>query len=183
MKNTKNKKSKIQNNKVKKNSIALLITIFLLVIGMFYLIEGTEFLLPEIDEATASYISFNNSNSTDMIKITNLTKMKDTVGKSILNTHRHVFEISGKKDEKYNIELYSLGNKINKKYIKYILLKNDKIIEVGNLETKEENNNGGIILYQDIIKEENTYEIKMWIDKEFNKKISNVSYEIKVNSR
>ena len=64
MKNTKNKKSKIQNNKVKKSSIALLITVFLLVIGMFYLIEGTEFLLPEIDEATASYISFNNSNST-----------------------------------------------------------------------------------------------------------------------
>ena len=91
--------------------------------------------------------------------------------------------VKGKKDEEYNIELYSLGNKINKKYIKYILLKNDKIIEVGNLETKEENNNGGIILYQDIIKEENTYEIKMWIDKEFNKKISNVSYEIKVNSR
>ena len=57
------------------------------------------------------------------------------------------------------------------------------ILEIGNLEEKDENNNGGIILYQDTIKDNNTYEIKMWIDKEFEKKIDNVSYEIKVNSR
>ena len=50
-------------------------------------------------------------------------------------------------------------------------------------DSKIVNNNGDIILYQDTIKDNNTYEIKMWIDKEFEKKIDNVSYEIKVNSR
>ena len=183
MKNNKRKRNPIQNNKIKKSSIFLLVIVIILAAGMFYIIKDTDVLIPKIDEATASYISFNNSNSTDMIKITNLTKMKDSIGKSIINTHSQTFEVFGKKDEEYNIELYSIGNKIDNKYIKYIIIKNKNILEIGNLEEKEENNNGDIILYQDTIKDNNTYEIKMWIDKEFEKKIDNVSYEIKVNSR
>lgn len=183
MKNNKRKKYPIQNNKIKKSSVLLLVLIIALAAGMFYIIKDTDILIPKIDEATASYISFNNSNSTDMIKITNLTKMKDSIGKSVINTHSQIFEVSGKKEEEYNIELYSIGNKIDNKYIKYIIIKNKNILEIGNLEEKDENNNGGIILYQDTIKDNNTYEIKMWIDKEFEKKIDNVSYEIKVNSR
>ena len=118
-----------------------------------------------------------------MLKINNLKKMQRELGKSVLNTHKVNFDISGNKNEYFNIELYSIGNKIEKEYINYVLKKNDEVIEVGCLETKEENNNGGIILYQGKIIENNSYEIKMWIDDEYKKKIDNVSYEIKINSR
>lgn len=183
MKNTKNKKRQIRNNKIKKSSIALLIFIIVMTLSAFYLISGTDLLLPSIDEATASYISFNNSKSTDMLKINNLKKMKKELGKSVLNTHKVNFDISGNKNEYFNIELYSIGNKIEKEYINYILKKNNEVIEVGSLETKEENYNGGIILYQGKIIKNNSYEVKLWIDDEYNKKIDNVSYEIKINSR
>lgn len=177
----KNKEKK--NNRIKKRSIVLLIFIVVLTISVFYLINGTELLIPKIDEATASYISFNNSNSTDMLKINNIKRMKHKIGKSILNTYKETFNVSGTKNENFNIELYSIGNKIDKKYINYVLLKNNNIIEIGNLENKEETNNGGIILYQGKIINDNTYEIKMWIDEDYKEKTQNVSYEIKINSR
>ena len=177
----KNKEKK--NNRIKKRSIVLLIFIVVLTISAFYLINGTELLIPKIDEATASYISFNNSNSTDMLKINNIKRMKHNIGKSILNTYKETFNVSGTKNENFNIELYSIGNKIDKKYINYVLLKNNNIIEIGNLENKEETNNGGIILYQGKIIDDNSYEIKMWIDEDYKEKTQNVSYEIKINSR
>ncbi|MBQ8534657.1 MAG: hypothetical protein IJ463_03115 [Bacilli bacterium] len=177
----KNKEKK--NNRIKKRSIVLLIFIVVLTISAFYLINGTELLIPKIDEATASYISFNNSNSTDMLKINNIKRMKHNIGKSFLNTYKETFNVSGTKNENFNIELYSIGNKIDKKYINYVLLKNNKIIEIGNLENKEETNNGGIILYQGKIINDNSYEIKMWIDEDYKEKTQNVSYEIKINSR
>lgn len=177
----KNKKKK--NNRIKKRSIVLLIFIVVLTISVFYLINETKLLIPKIDEATASYISFNNSNSTDMLKINNIKRMKHKIGKSFLNTYKETFNVSGTKNENFNIELYSIGNKIDKKYINYVLLKNNNIIEIGNLENKEETNNGGIILYQGKIINDNSYEIKMWIDEDYKEKPQNVSYEIKINSR
>lgn len=183
MKNAKNKKRKIQNNKIKKSSIALMLLVIVMTLSAYYLIEETDLLLPKIDEATASYISFNNSNSTDMLKITNLKRMKPEFGKSILNGHSVTFEVSGKKNEEFNIEIYSIGNKIDKKYITYALVKNNNVIEVGDLENKLENYNGGIILYQGKIIDDNSYELKMWIDKEYQNKTDNVSYEIKIKSR
>lgn len=183
MKNTKNKKRQLKNNKIKKSSIALLVFIFIMTISALYLIIGTELLLPRIDEVTASYISFNNSKSTDMLKINYLKKMKKELGSSLLNTHKVNFDISGNKNEYFNIELYSTGKKIEKKYIYYVLKKNNEVIEVGNLENKEENYNGGIILYQGKIIKNNSYEIKMWIDNTYDKKTDNVSYEVKIKSR
>lgn len=177
----KNKEKK--NNRIKKRSIVLLIFIVVLTISVFYLINETKLLIPKIDEATASYISFNNSNSTDMLKINNIKRMKHKIGKSLLNTYKETFNVSGTKNENFNIELYSIGNKIDKKYINYVLLKNNNIIEIGNLENKEETNNGGIILYQGKIINNNSYEIKMWIDEDYKEKPQNVSYEIKINSR
>ena len=177
----KNKEKK--NNRIKKRSIVLLIFIVVLTISVFYLINETKLLIPKIDEATASYISFNNSNSTDMLKINNIKRMKHKIGKSFLNTYKETFNVFGTKNENFNIELYSIGNKIDKKYINYVLLKNNNIIEIGNLENKEETNNGGIILYQGKIINNNSYEIKMWIDEDYKEKPQNVSYEIKINSR
>ena len=177
----KNKEKK--SNRIKKRSIVLLIFIVVLTISVFYLINETKLLIPKIDEATASYISFNNSNSTDMLKINNIKRMKHKIGKSFLNTYKETFNVSGTKNENFNIELYSIGNKIDKKYINYVLLKNNNIIEIGNLENKEETNNGGIILYQGKIINDNSYEIKMWIDEDYKEKPQNVSYEIKINSR
>ena len=183
MKDIKNKNNKIQENKIKKTSIVFLVIVVIMTLSAFYLIKETDLLLPKIDEATASYISFSNSNSTDMLKITNLKKMKHEIGKSFFNSRKVTFNVSGQKNEDFNIELYSIGNKIDKKYINYILLNNNRVLEVGNLENKIENQNGGIILYQNQLINNNSYEIKMWIDDEYKDKTNNVSYEIKVNSR
>ena len=109
--------------------------------------------------------------------------MKIELGSSLLNIRKENFDISGNNNEYFNIELYSTGKKIEKKYIYYVLKKNNEVIEVGNLENKEENYNGGIILYQGKIIKNNSYEINMWIDNTYDKKTDNVSYEVKIKSR
>jgi hypothetical protein len=118
-----------------------------------------------------------------MIKITNLTKMKDTVGKSILNKKEVTFSIDGKVNDEFNIELYSIGNKLDKKYIHYSLLEDNKEIKQGNLHNCEEKNDGGLILYQSTIKKDKQYKIKMWIDKKYENHVNNISYEVKIQSR
>ena len=174
---------KKKDTRIKKRNICLLIFIFIMSLAALYLIEGTNLLIPKLNEATASYISFNNSNSTDMLKITNIQKLNKKIGKSILNKKEVTFSIDGKVNDEFNIELYSIGNKLDKKYIHYILLEDNKEIKQGNLHNCEEKNDGGLILYQSTIKKDKQYKIKMWIDKKYENNVNNISYEVKIQSR
>ena len=148
-----------------------------------YLIKGTNVLLPKINEATASYISFNNSYTTDMLKITNINKLNDKIGKTNINKKEVTFTIDGKVNDEFSIEIYSIGNKLDKKYINYILLENNKEIKLDKLNNCEEKNNGGLVLYKGKIKKNTQYKIKMWIDTEYDEKANNISYEVKIQSR
>lgn len=174
---------KKKDTRIKKRNIFLLIMLFVLSLGALYLIEGTNILLPKINEATASYITFNNSYTTDMLKITNIEKLTDEIGKSFLNKKEVNFKVEGKENDEFSIELHSIGNKIDKKYINYVLFENDKKINIQKLETCEENIDGGIVLYLGKIKQNKTYKIKMWIDKEYENNVNNISYEVKIQSR
>ena len=180
-KKDKNKKNK--DNKIKKRNIFFLVFIIIMSLVALYLIKQTDILLPRVNEATASYISFNNFNTTDMLKITNIKKYSDEIGKSFINNNDTEIEIEGKENDEFLIELYSIGNKLNKKYINYILLENNKQIKAGRLSDCEEQNNGGLILYQGKIKKNTKYKIKLWIDNDYKNKVNNISYEVKIQSR
>ena len=74
----KGQKKKKKTTKKNKQTKSLLNTILLctLVLGISYLIFETNILEPKIDGVTASYISFDNLNSTDMMKIKDLSKTR-----------------------------------------------------------------------------------------------------------
>ena len=60
-----------------------LMTIFLLLLAFFfgYIIFETDYLQSGVDELTASYISFNNAKSTDVLRINDISKKNDEKGK------------------------------------------------------------------------------------------------------
>ena len=61
--------------------IVLCVFLCTLVIILGYIILLSNVLEPKINQLTASYISFNNRNSTDMLRINNLEKMSNKKGR------------------------------------------------------------------------------------------------------
>ena len=179
------KKRKKVSKKKKQQTKSLLYTVLVcgLVAGISYVIFATNILEPKIDGVTASYISFNNSNSTDMLKIVNLLKLNEDIGKSSLNNSKVDFNVAGNEDKEYQVVLYPTGNDINNKYVNALLSinKEKKVLDkLSNMETTED---GGIIVYQGTLLKENKIKIQMWIDNTYKEKIDNISYEIKIKSR
>ena len=78
---------KIKKRKKEKHifSWILMIVLIIIVFCLSALIFNTDYLSPKIDELTTSYISFNNVESTDIIKISNIKRMDDDTGKSYRN--------------------------------------------------------------------------------------------------
>ena len=178
-------KKKKKSTKKKKQTKSLFYTILLcgLVAGISYVIFATNILEPKIDGVTASYISFNNSNSTDMLKIVNLSKLNEEVGKSSLNTSRADFTIAGKEDKEYQVVLYPTGNDIPNKYVYFFLTINKEKKVLDKLSKMDTTEDGRIIVYQGTLLKENNFKIQMWIDNTYKEKIDNISYEIKIKSR
>ena len=118
-----------------------------------------------------------------MLKIVDLLKLSDEVGKSSLNQSKVTFKVDGKKNKDYQIVLYPTGNNINNKYVKVFLTinKEKKILEkLNNMKVIED---GGIIVYEGRLLEDNNFKLQMWVDNKYNKNIDNISYEIKIKSR
>ena len=160
------------------------ITILLLLLAFFfgYIIFETEYLQSGVDELTASYISFNNAKSTDIIKISDITKNSDKKAKQPTNKSNKAFEIKGKENQEFEIILYSLGNTIDEGYVKYYLVRGKETQE-GNLLNTEKTIDNGKIIYKGKISRNNKFKIYMWIDDNYNKSTKNISYEIKVKTR
>ena len=133
-----------------------------------------------INKITAGYISFNNNDTTDMLKITNLKRMKNNLGTSHKNKSYKEFEITGEENQKYNIVLYHIGNTIDEEYVHYVLYMNGVEKEKNVLKNLRTTANGGIIVYDGVIDKNNNCIIKMWIDNSYKKNIKNISYEIRV---
>lgn len=175
------KKTNRKKNKLDRN-LVYSIVLFGLVVGLSYLIFATDILEPKLDSVTASYISFNNSNTTDMLKIENIKKLSYKVGKSRFNTCSKEFNLDGQETNKYQIVLYPIGNDINNKYVNFLLTINKEKKVLDKLDNMKTTKDGGIIIYQGTILKENSIKIQMWIDNTPKSKFKNKSYEIKIES-
>lgn len=185
-KKNKKKLTKKQRQQMKKQlykSIFCSIFLSLLVIAFGYLIFKTDILQPRVDEVTASYISFNNSNTTDMLKINSLKKMSDEKGSSSFNKSYVEFEVTGSKKSNYDIVVYSIINKIDYKYVKFCLISDNEVINSGNLEDLKLKSDGGKILYQGSLNKSVPMLLRMWVSNDYESKVGNTSFEIKVKIR
>lgn len=171
-------KKRYTKKKVRKMTL-LTLCLVLLVLSLSYLILYTDILTPEINELTASYISFNNIYNTDVLKINYIPKMKDKYGKSRYNLHSINFNVKGPQKEPYNIILYPIGNNIDEKDVKFYLENNNKKY-IDNLSSAKRLEDGGLVIYNGIINNEGRFTLRMWIDYESHQSIKNISYEVKI---
>lgn len=161
-----------------------LITISFVLLAFFfgYIIFETDCLQSGIDELTASYISFNNAKSTDALNINDISKKNDKKGKTQNNKSNKSFEVKGKENQEFEVILYTSGNDIDEKYIKYFLLRGKEEKE-GNLASTEKTIDNGKIIYKGKINKYNKFKLFLWIDDNYDKSIKNISYEIKIKTR
>ncbi len=159
--------------------IVLCVFLCTLVIILGYIILLSNVLEPKINQLTASYISFNNRNSTDMLRINNLEKMSNKKGNSILNNNTISFEILSDKKNSYEIVLFPLNNIIEEKYIYYSLTIDNKTI-IKTLDQSKEKEIGERIIYQGTNKRNKKAILRMWVSEDCKQKIKDISFEIKV---
>lgn len=180
-KESKRKKKTTQEAKLYRAAIACLV-LSVSVIFLSYFVITASSLKPEINEETANYISFNNSNTTDMMKISNLQKMSDKKGISKVNENSIDFKITGKKGSNYSIIIYPINNKNDLKKIKFYLTEDKRKVAYSSLDTiKESKEDGGIIIYQGTItNSDSNYNLRMWLSKDYHQNANNISFEIKV---
>ena len=172
------KKSNRQKHIDNTKRILTCVILSLLVLGLSYIIFQTDILEPSLNEITTSYISFNNKNTTDMLKINNINKKSDKLGKSSWNNKSIVLDIDGEKDKEYQIIVYPIIKDVDNKYIKVYLKDNKELVNT-NLDELKDSEDGGKIIYQGKINN-NKKILRMWIDKDYKDKINNNSFEIKI---
>ena len=162
--------------------ITLCVVLTILVVAFTYIIFVTDILEPNINQITASYISFNNRNSTDMLMIKNLKKMSNQRGKSNRNKQSLSFQISSNQDNSYELIIIPINNTIDEKYINYSLTINHQTTSdsINNLKEEEV---GKKILYSGTNKKNTKALLRMWISENYEGKEKDISFEIKVKSR
>ena len=175
------KKKRKKNNSIFQTIIPYSLIVIVSIVG--YMIFCTNILDPKLNEMTASYISFNNNSTTDMLKINNLKKYSDNKGISYKNKNYKEFSITGKTDCVYQIVLYHIGNSIDEDYVKYSLTNEKNENYKGIVHKKEMTPDGGYIIYEGTIKDGKRWLLKMWIDSDYSKDIDNVSYEIRIKTK
>lgn len=175
------KKQQRQRKQLVKNTMISAL-LCLLVLGTSYVIFETDTLQPSVNEVTASYISFNNNDTTDDIKINNIKKMSNDIGKSIVNTKSSVISVSGEDNKEYQVVIYPVINNIDLKYINYaITIGND--VYNNDLVSMPVGTDEGIVVYTGKVNKEKKITIRLWISKDYEGEVENNSFKIKVNSR
>ncbi len=179
-KNQTKKASKKKQTILSTSSCLVLVTMVLL---LSYFVFQTNLLEPKLNTLTTSYISFNNKNTTDMLKISNLQKMTNRKGQSKFNEQGISFEVSGNEKQTYEVVLYPLTNQIDTSYIHFTFESKEGNIS-GTLNQMEEKEDGGFIIYTGTIsKKESKKTIRMWIDKKYKANSNHTSFEVKIESR
>lgn len=176
-----NKRQIKQRQQLYKNTIISTLLV-ILVLGISYVIFSTDLLQPSVNEVTANYISFNNNDTTDIIKINNIKRMSNDIGKSIVNSKSRQVLISGEENNTYQIVIYPLINNIDLKYVNFSITMDNESYE-GNLATNEVTSDEGIVAYTGKVSGKKEATVKMWVSKEYEGEISNNSFKIKINPR
>jgi len=174
------KKKKTKKQEYQKQLILCLI-MAALSIGLGLFIHNTNILDPKIDELTTSFISFNNKYTTDMLKINNIVKMSNKIGKSSWNPHSLSLDILPEKDSAYEIVLYPLNNSVEEEYIWYSLEDKKELVNQ-NLSNLEKTEDGGIILYKGNSKRKRIT-LRLWISNNYKKEVTENLFEVKVIPR
>lgn len=175
------KKQQKQRNQLYKN-MAISTLMCLLVLGISYIIFNTDILKPKVNQVTASYISFYNNDSTDVIKINDIKKMPDDIGKSVVNTKSRELTVSGDINSNYQVSIYPTINNIDYKYIKYsITIGNNNYSD--SLDNMPISDDGGIVVYNGNVNDSKKLTIRMWVSKEYEGEVENNSFKIKINPR
>lgn len=172
------KKNKKKNIKIKDYMnifLCIFIVSLLLVLSIF--IYESNILTPRIDELTTSYISFNNLDTTDIIKFNNIEKMSNEKGISKKNKNCKKIKISGKKKYEYKIVTYPINNTIEYKYIYFNISKSNK---TNTLDEFEQTEDRGREVYKGKIDNDNEIELCMWVSDKYKKAVKNISFEIKI---
>ena len=154
--------------------------LFILVVAFGYGIINSDSLPTKINELSASYISLNNPETTDILKVTNLYKQSDKKGMSNRNRSKKTFKMIGQRDSEYKIVVYHLGEMIDEKYVKFYLVNEmgKEVEEV--LENQSETDDDGRVLFVGNISEGQNWTLKMWVDNDYKESVRNVSYEIRI---
>ncbi len=173
------KKERIQKEYHKKLVGCILMGIITLCVSLF--IGNVNLKEPKINEVTTSFISFNNKNTTDMLKINNIEKMSEKFGNSRWNSHSLTIDITGEKNQSYEIVLYPITNSIEEGSIRYVV-KTGKEETKDNLLTPESTEDGGKILYRGTIQNKKTT-IRLWVSDDYDKKITQTAFEVKIRPR
>lgn len=174
------KKRKKQKKDLKIQKVLCLFLV-VLILSFAYMMKKEKTLEPQLNELTTSYISFNNSNVTDRLTISNLKNLSERKGKSKWNKSRLIIPISGEKNQSYEILLYPIYKDTKEKYIEiYIEHKKEKIRK--KLSELESSTDGGLILYQGKV-DHSSVAVNMWISNKYKVKDDNNSFEIKIVAR
>ena len=174
-------KKRYTKKSVYKNA-CVTVTLIILVVALSYGIMQTDWLSPRINELSASYISLNNTDTTDMLKVTNLRKLSDKKGIGSRNKSLKEFQVTGETDYKYKIVLYHIGDMIDEENVKFFLENEMDVSKEGILKNQEETYDGGRVIYEGTIKEGQNWRLKMWVDKGYQGSSNNVSYEIRIKA-
>ena len=177
----KNKKLRKEKKEITKRIIVCsILVIIILCLSIF--IFNTDYLKPSINEETTNYISFNNRNTTDMLKIRNIIKLSDKHGKSKINTKSLNLDITGKKGTDYEIIIYPLMNEISKKYIHFLITEEKEELISSDLEMMPNSSDGGKIVYQGKIDNKSKV-LRMWVSNEYPKKVESNLFEVRIKPR
>ena len=177
---SKKKKKQQQKIKLRQLSIICLFLIFTIVL-LSYITLNKVILNTQLNEKTTSYISFNNSNTTDHLTISNLKVLSNNLGKSNWNKSRLTIPVKGNKNQEYEIVLYPLHEDKISEYVE-VYVHNKKTRTVKKISELENNSDGGKILYQGKI-DNNKTSINMWISNKYKGKTNDNSYEIKIKTK
>lgn len=183
-KTKKNSKKRQQEMKIQRKVIFQCVILSVLVLALTYFILNSNVLKSKVDEVTASYISFNNSKTTDMLKISNLSKQKKLVGESIFNNSTKTFKVTGEKNKEYEIVVYALGNKVDEEYVSFTLVDNsENKLSSNTLSKVKSTPDDGRIIFTGKIDSKTILKLNMWLSNNYKGNTKNISYEIKIKPR
>lgn len=174
-------KKRQQEMKIQRKVIFQCVILSVLVLALTYFLLNSNVLKSKVDEVTASYISFNNSKTTDMLKISNLSKQKKSVGESIFNNSTKTFQVAGEKNKEYEIVVYALGNKVDEEYVSFTLVdNNENKLSSNTLSKMNSTPDDGRIIFTGKIDSKTTLKLNMWLSNNYKGNTKNISYEIKI---
>ena len=169
------KQQQLEKKFYQKVFLCLFIAILIIITGKYIYNQKK---VPALDETISNNISFRNAEATDILKITDIVKMTDKKGKSILNQKKVEFDITGSAEQDYQIIIYPITSDIAPENINYYLKIGDDEV-IGTLSNGVPTNDGGYIILNNKINENSKCLLKMWLNENQDEDQDNC-FEIKI---